>query len=352
MSVHFSLSTGNEHYSQLTPQGSMLRELLELIPKTKDLWYADTFSLPEFGTLKQYYTGTVVLYCWWDPADDRISNQIDNMDLDFIIITSDPELLPVHPRIHPIKWEKQYGFHMELIRTEPWYELEDRREFLCMMRNHKPERLMFLEELWKRDLIRENFISYLGQVNTKDIHGRTSRPIAEIVSQQYQADTDFTYIPGAEFAGWLRDNIPILLPDDQTSTNENNTDFFTTGNPDWYAWTKYSIVLETYWARTQFLTEKSFKPIVAQHPFVNLGNNSNQLLESLGFDVFPELGCDMYDGMLTQKKVEYVVKETCVETCVEFDPGRVKHNYQQGFNLLDQARAEQKHIAKIVKDIL
>ena len=73
----------------------MLRELLELIPKTKDLWYADTFSLPKFGTLKQYYTGTVVLYCWWDPADDRISNQIDNMDLDFIIITSDPELLPV-----------------------------------------------------------------------------------------------------------------------------------------------------------------------------------------------------------------------------------------------------------------
>ena len=75
-------------------------------------------------------------------------------------------------------------------------------------------------------------------------------------------------------------------------------------------------------------------------------------MESLGFDVFPELGCDMYDGMLTQKKVEYVVKETCVETCVEFDPGRVKHNYQQGFNLLDQARAEQKHIAKLVKDIL
>ena len=64
MSIEFSLSTGNEHYSQLTPQGNMLRELLELIPKTKDLWYADTFSLPEFGALKKYYTGTIVLYCW------------------------------------------------------------------------------------------------------------------------------------------------------------------------------------------------------------------------------------------------------------------------------------------------
>ena len=50
----------------------MLSNLLEIIPKTPDIWYCDTFSMPDFGTLKHWYTGTVILYCWWDPADDRI----------------------------------------------------------------------------------------------------------------------------------------------------------------------------------------------------------------------------------------------------------------------------------------
>ena len=47
--------------------------------------------------------------------------------------------------------------------------------------------------------------------------------------------------------------------------------------------------LETYWAKTQFLTEKSFKPILAQHPFVNIGNGTTQLLKQLGFDVFEDV---------------------------------------------------------------
>ena len=77
MSVPFSLSTGNEHYQKHTPQGSMLSNLLEIIPKTQDVWYCDTFSMPDFGALKRYYKGTVILYCWWDPADDRIVPHID-----------------------------------------------------------------------------------------------------------------------------------------------------------------------------------------------------------------------------------------------------------------------------------
>ena len=89
MSVPFSLSTGNEHYKKHTPQGSMLSNLLEIIPKTPDLWYCDTFSMPDFSTLKRHYQGTVILYCWWDPADERILPHIDDMDINFVIITSD-----------------------------------------------------------------------------------------------------------------------------------------------------------------------------------------------------------------------------------------------------------------------
>ena len=86
MSVEFSFSTGNKHYLDNTPQGKMLHALLEVIPQIQDLWYADTFSLPTFKNLKNYNTGTVILYCWWDPADDRIMPHLEDVDLNFIII--------------------------------------------------------------------------------------------------------------------------------------------------------------------------------------------------------------------------------------------------------------------------
>jgi hypothetical protein len=349
MSIKFSLSTGNEHFKQPTPQGKFLTELLKLVQPEKDVWYADTFSLPTFDNLVRYYSGTVILYCWWDPADDRITPFLDDLNLKFIIVTSDPELVPTHEKIQTIKWHKQYGYHMDLIKSEPWYELEYRNNFLCMMRNHKPERLLFLEELWRNDLINENLISYLGQVNTRAIHGRTSRPIEQIVSKQYQADTAFTYIPSSDFAVWLTNNIPILLPDDQTQTNEHNTDFFTIGNPDWYAWTCYSVILETYWARTQFLTEKTFKPIVAKHPFINLGNSSNALLKKLGFDTFEDVFGVEHDSLPAQEKIHAVIPKL---TTVDIDPARCEFNYHCGLDLLSQAEQEQKQLAKQVVNIL
>ena len=352
MSEEFSLSTGNEHYSQLTPQGSMLRELLEVIPQQANLWYADTFSMPNFGHMKRWYRGmgTVVLYCWWDPADDRISSYLDDLDLDFIIITSDPNLAPKHQRIRTIKWEHQYGFHFDLTKNTAPAIPCDSGTFLCMMRNHKPERIAFLESLWRNNLLDNNLVSYLGQVNTKSIHGRTSRNIQEIISEIYQPDTNFTYTPSDDFIKWLVDNIPVVLLGDETQTNENNTDFFTCGNPTWYTNTQYSVVLETYWANTEFLTEKSFKPIVAKHPFVNLGNNSNALLERLGFDVFSEVfGCDFYDGLSAANKIKAVVPKL---TSVDIDPARCERNYNCGMDLLNQARAEQKELATQVLDML
>ena len=344
MSEKFSLSSSNEHYNQPTPQGSMLQCLLDAVGSVPNVWYADTFSLPNFGNLKKYYSGsTVILYCWWDPADDRIKNLLDNMDINFIIITSDPELSAKHNKIKTVPWKYQYGFHFNLIKNTAPAVHCDTGTFLCMMRNHKPERLLFLEQLWESGLLESNLVSYLGEVNTRAIHGRTPRPMQEIVAELYQADTNFTYQPSDKFAEWLVSTMPVVLQGDETRTHGNNTDFFTCGNPNWYANTQYSIVLETYWTNTEFLTEKTFKPIVAKHPFVNLGNNSNKLLESLGFDVFPEVfGCDFYDGLQAPLKTQAVIPKL---TSVDIDPVRCELNYQCGMDLLNQARNEQKYLA-------
>ena len=85
-------------------------------------------------------------------ADDRIIPHIDDMDLDFVIITSDPDLVPDHPRIKCVPWQYQYGYHMQLITNTGIYVDCEPKNFLCMMRNHKPERLAFLNGMRLMDM--------------------------------------------------------------------------------------------------------------------------------------------------------------------------------------------------------
>ena len=351
MSVQFSLSAGNEHYKQNTPQGYMLDNLLEILGSESNMWYCDTFSMPSFRDLKRYYKGmgTVVMYCWWDPADNRIQPILDELDLDWIFITSDPLLAPQHPRVKTVKWNYQYGYHMELVKNTGLYIDCPERTFLCMMRNHKPERLSFLSALYYKGLLSQGYISYLGQVNTRFVHGRTPRPLKEITGITSQPDSEYMYMPGDNFKNWIEKNIPLELPNDNTQHEDNNTDFYTCGNPAWYARTKYSIVLETYWARTQFLTEKTFKPIIAKHPFINLGNRSNELLSSFGFDTFDDVFSTEHDYLRAGKKIECVVEKI---RDVDIDPRRCEYNYAVGLDLLRQAQLEQKQLALQVADLL
>lgn len=350
MSVIFSLSTGNEHYRQPTPQGYMLDNILALTNNLPNVWYCDTFSIPNFGDLIKYYRGqgTVIMYCWWDPADDRITRFLDEIDLDFIIITSDTNLAPKHDRVQTIEWKYQYGFHMHLVQNTGLYVDCEPKQYLCMMRNHKPERLSFLSALWYKDKVKHGHISYLGQVNTR-VHGRAPRPMDQILGMTSQADSNYMYMPTDNFAEWLTTNIPIELPNDNTQHEGNNTDFYTCGNPAWYERTKYSIVLETYWARTQFLTEKTFKPIIAKHPFINLGNRSNELLRSFGFDTFDDVFSTEHDYLRAAKKIEFVVEQL---RDVDIDPRRCEYNYAVGQDLLRQAELEQKYLAKQVVELL
>ena len=354
MSVEFSLSETNEHYNSKTPQGLMLSALLEVIKPQVNLWYADTFSLPSFENLKKYYKGQgiVVLYCWWDPVDSRLLKHIDDIDLDFIIVTPDPTLIGKHSRIETIKWRYQYGFHNSLINSHSTYDIEtaSNGQFLCMMRNHKPERLCLLQELWKNDLLDKGLVSYLGQVNTTGTHGRESRTIDSILKPTYGVDTEFEFTPDSNFAKWCKDNLPIQIPNDVTQTLGNNTDFNTPGNRYWYANTSYSVILETYWAKTQFLTEKTFKPIVAGHPFINLGNRSTELLKEFGFNTYESIFGSDHDSLPAKEKIDCVIEK--LNTVKELPVTYPNYNRQVLCNLEESAKKEITKLAKQVKIVL
>ena len=353
MSTEFSLSNNNIHnnYRKKTPQGLMLNEILDVTGPRKNVWYADTFSLPTFRNLERYYkgAGTVILYCWWDPADSRLLKYIDKLDLDFIIITSDPDLSGEHERIKKIKWRLQYGFHNMLIQKTAPLQHVPKKTFLCMMRNHKPERLHFLQELWNAELLEDNFVSYLGQVNSSVVHGRTPRTIESILKPTYGVDTEYEFIANSKFAEWCEFSLPLEILGDTSKIFENNTDFYTTGNLEWYKHTQYSVVLETYWARTEFLTEKSFKPIIAKHPFINLGNNSNRLLVKLGFDVFEDVFGIDHDNMSAANKISAIIPKL---KSYDIDPKRAANNRENMYQLHIMAKHEQKQIAQQVSNML
>jgi hypothetical protein len=71
-------------------------------------------------------------------------------------------------------------------------------------------------------------------------------------------------------------------------------------NPDWYDSTYFSLIAETevdsYPDQPVFITEKTFKPIAFQHPFLIFGNAGTlKHLHNLGFETYDNLFNESYD---------------------------------------------------------
>ena len=345
MFQEYSLSEHNLHYNKPTPQGRFLQLLLDRLGPVPDMWYCDTMDMPYMHHLKQYFSGTLIMYCWWDPARDSFTRHLNEMDLQVILITPDVAYAGIHPKQTVIGWQKQYGLHLDLMKLTRPSKYTTGKNFLCMMRNHKSERLQFLQHLWNNNLL-DNLISYLGQAPT-DYNGRTERTVPDILKPRRFIDSEYTHSLDSDFETWCVENLPLLLPDDSSSSNESNTDFYTVGNISWYDRTAYSVVLETYWAKTQFLTEKSFKPILAQHPFVNLGNGTTRLLASLGFDVFEDIVDMGLDDLATHEKIQ-----AFKPLHFDIDPKRLANNLMCFGDLRNDAVQEQSLLVDRLEDSL
>lgn len=71
-------------------------------------------------------------------------------------------------------------------------------------------------------------------------------------------------------------------------------------NPEWYNSTAFSIVAETTMWRNDplFITEKTFKPIAFQHPFIIFGQPGVlQYLHQQGFETFENIFDESYDTL-------------------------------------------------------
>jgi hypothetical protein len=127
-------------------------------------------------------------------------------------------------------------------------------------------------------------------------------------------------------------------------------------NPDWYNSTAFSIVAETtIWHRDpMFITEKTFKPIAFQHPFILLGQTGIlKYLKSLGFETFENIFDESYDEEYKiDKRLKNVVDQINNYSHKNYDlltVEKLKHNKELFFN---EHLVKNRIIKEIVEPIL
>lgn len=138
------------------------------------------------------------------------------------------------------------------------------------------------------------------------------------------------------------------LPDDAIPLDDRHY------NSDWYTNTCFSVVAETDPSHKDliFITEKTFKPISAGHPFIIHGNPGTlSCLKDNGFKTFDKLFDERYDNIEDpfERLVAIVDEiENFDATKLELIENEVQHNYNLFY---DRELVRQRVIEEIEKPI-
>jgi hypothetical protein len=141
---------------------------------------------------------------------------------------------------------------------------------------------------------------------------------------------------------WSYVTHPIIkkrLPDDIESGVQylTNDRYF---NPDWYDQTCFSLVAETAVDLPEqkvFITEKTFKPIAFQHPFMIFGLcRTLEYLRNLGFVTFENLFDESYDletnTLQRLHKIKNNVENFSLTAYDTLTQQKLQHNWKHFFN--------------------
>ena len=128
-------------------------------------------------------------------------------------------------------------------------------------------------------------------------------------------------------------------------------------NPQWYDDTYFSLVVESKQQGSkpcEFLSEKSFKPIAYQHPFLIVGQpGSLKKLHSLGFETYENLFDESYDDILIMNyRFDAVVKNVDNFKRQDYDSltlEKQQHNHAHFFN---KELVESKIVTEIIEPLL
>jgi hypothetical protein len=120
-----------------------------------------------------------------------------------------------------------------------------------------------------------------------------------------------------------------------------NTNWTRYINPNWFDQSCFSVVAESLAEppvdRAPFVTEKTWKSVVMQHPFMIVGETGTlQHLHSLGFETFENLWSEDYDTTrLTSQRIDQVVQNVVQYDMAPLDQltlQKLAHNRDHFFN--------------------
>lgn len=194
----------------------------------------------------------------------------------------------------------------------------------ALIRNPQPHKLMLYHSMAREGLLdREDvLVSYAGLSDAYNAY--SCEPLLN-------TDWFLAHVP-KHVANWLRDT-PIRKIDDCPSGLGNQGDH--TINSPAFMSTYMHIAVESGFA-TNFISEKTCKPILAGQPFMVAGGpNTMRALRSLGFDTFNHVfGTEGYDSIIDMhKRMAAIAKnarensdhaeEICFENAREIEHNRL-----------------------------
>lgn len=185
-----------------------------------------------------------------------------------------------------LKFENQLEYklqHIDKIKT-----------FNCLQKRSRPHRIWMFRELWKHGLISDNIIS----MNMFDFD-------KTYYMNKFMDENDYN-----QFSKLL----PILPPGTQIEhpfSHHSCGRYLTTINEDIMADSWVSVISEASFGEdTCFISEKSFKPIAAMHPFIIFGNKfSLKYLRELGYKTFQPYIDETYDKLDTWSRLDAIIQE-------------------------------------------
>lgn len=125
-------------------------------------------------------------------------------------------------------------------------------------------------------------------------------------------------------------------------------------NPSWYDQTYFSLVVESAVEHQNFITEKTFKPLAFQHPFMVIGQQHTlRQLQQLGFVTYDNLFDESYDQAETfaerLNKIENNIVNTTIKPYDNITVEKIQHNYNHFF---DQQLVVARMLTEIINPLL
>lgn len=199
------------------------------------------------------------------------------------------------------------------------------RTFLCLNRVVRPHRIALVAELSKRNMLDTNAVSFFKHGSHDELTSDEADRVLYYFIDKYWDENK------AKEYKEIIDTFPLETKADDIDYQTNQA---TTASPiGLYEDTFFSLVTETFFFESElFLSEKIYKPMVHEHPFIIMGpRHSLKELKRQGFKTFGSLIDESYDEIEDHYKRFDAVLTECERI----------HNlpFEEKQRIFDQARS-------------